>query len=710
MAPFDEWRATPADEDLRRTFADPDLDDAGWEPLAVPSHWRSTPAFADLDGPLLHRTRFEQAPGAADRRWWLRFDGIFYQGDVFLDGAYLGGTEGYFFAHEFEVTSQLRERAEHVLAVEVGCSPQTDRTSKRNITGVFQHWDCLDPDWNPGGIWRPVSLEPSGPVRIRHLVTRCVEASAGRAVLALTATLDAATATEVHLRTTVGSVDHGTDRTLAAGPNTVEWRVTVDRPRLWWPHALGDAHLEPVSVEVRLRDDAGSAVSDRRRFRTGLRQVSMRRWTLSVNGERLFCKGTNLGPTRMALGEATPGELAADIDRAREANLDLVRIHGHVARPETYDAADRAGMLVWQDMPLQWGYARSIRWQAQRQATEMVALLAHHPSVAVWCAHNEPLAIDVDADDLASPAGRRRVGLRYLAAQQLPTWNKTVLDRSVKRSIERADGTRPVVKHSGVLPRLPAFDGTDSHLYFGWYWGDERDLPGFAKALPSQVRFPTEFGAQAVPESDAFMGAADWPDLDWEHLARTHNLQLGIMDRHVPREGRTYEEWKAATQEHQARVVRHHVEQLRRLKYRPTGGFCHFAFADGHPGVTWSVLDHERRPKPAHDALVAACRPVIVVADRLPAAVTPGDTLALDVHVVSDRRIDLSGRVDAEARWEGGAHRWSFEGEVPADSYVLVGTVQLEVPDAPGVLELRLGGRVGDDALARCDSTVITPR
>jgi len=710
MATFEQWLATPADEDLRRTFADPDHDDDGWEPVRVPGHWRSVPAFADLDGPLLHRTRFEHDPGPDSQRWWLRFEGIFYQGDVFLDGTYLGETEGYFFAHEFEVSEQLRDRREHLLAVEVGCSPQTDRARKRNITGVFQHWDCLDPDWNPGGIWRPVILERSGPVRIQHLVTRCTEASADRAVLALTATLDAAEAADVHLRTTVGSVDHGTDRTLAAGPNTVEWTVTVDRPRLWWPHALGDPHLEPVSVEVRLRDEAGSRVSDRRRFRTGLRQVEMQRWTLRVNGERLFCKGTNLAPTRMALGEATPAELARDVRLAREANLDLIRLHGHVGRPETYDAADEAGMLVWQDFPLQWGYARTIRWQAQRQATEMVALLAHHPSVAVWCGHNEPVALDVEPDALARPGAAARIGARFLAAQQLPSWTKGVLDRAVKRSIEQADGTRPVVKHSGVLPRLPKLQGTDSHLYFGWYWGDERDLPGFARTLPSQVRFPSEFGAQAVPETDGFVGADAWPDLDWDRLARTHNLQLAIMDRHVPREGRSYEEWRAATQAHQALVVRHHVEQLRRLKYRPTGGFCQFAFADAHPGITWAVLDHERVPKAAHAALVEACRPVIVVADRLPARIRPGDALALDVHVVSDRRIDLSGSVEAELRWTGGAHRWRFEGEVPADACVRVGTLQLEVPDAPGELVLELRGQVGGDALSRTDVGVIDDR
>lgn len=707
MGPSDRWLATPADDDLRRTFADPDLDEASWEPITVPGHWRSTPAFADHDGPLLHRTRFEHAAGPGDRRWWLRFDGVFYEGDVWLDGTYLGATEGYFFAHEFEVTEQLRGRSEHVLAVEVACSPQRDRARKRNITGVFQHWDCLDPDWNPGGIWRPVQLEESGPVRIRHLVTRCVEASADRAVLALTADLDATAAGDVHVRTTVGAVDHGTDRTLAAGANTVEWTVTVDRPQLWWPHALGEPHLVPVAVEIRLRDAAGSRVSDRRRFRTGLRQVSMRRWVLSVNGERLFCKGANLGPTRMALGEATPEELAADVQLAKDTGLDLLRVHAHVGRPETYDAADAAGMLLWQDFPLQWGYARSIRKQAQRQAGEMVAMLAHHPSVAVWCGHNEPMGLDMDPSLLDRPWATRKLGAKVLASQQLPTWNKTVLDRAVKRAIERADGTRPVVKHSGVLPRLPGLEGTDSHLYFGWYWGDERDLPGFARVLPSQVRFPTEFGAQAVPESDDFVGAEAWPDLDWGRLARTHNLQPSILDRYVPREGHSYESWKAATQAYQAELLRHHVETLRRLKYRPTGGFCQFLLADGHPAISWSVLDHERRPKAGHAALAEACRPVIVVADRLPESVRPGDALALDVHVVSDRRLDLTGTVDAELRWCDGAHHWSFAGDVPADSCVLVGTVQVEVPDAEGELVLALRGRVGDDAVVNEYRTTI---
>ena len=111
----------------------------------------------------------------------------------------------------------------------------------------------------------------------------------------------------------------------------------------------------------------------------------------------------------------------------------------------------------------------------------------------------------------------------------------------------------------------------------------------------------------------------------------------------------SFDAWRDATQRYQATVVRRHVEHLRRLKYRPTGGFAQFCFADGHPAVTWSVLDHERVPKLGLAALRDACRPVIVVADRPPAEVTPGQTLALDVHAVSDLRTELAGAVGGRA-------------------------------------------------------------
>ena len=664
------WRAAEASDDLRRTYADGAFDDARWEAIEVPGHWRSTPAFADSDGPLLYRRSFEAPAPSAGRRAWLVLEGLFYQGDVWLDGAYAGDTEGYFFPHVFEVTDALRERSQHVLAIEATCAPQHDKSAKRNITGVFQHWDCLDPDWNPGGIWRPVRLQETGPVRISRLRVVCEEATEQRAVVALRGELDSDAARTVTVRTQIGDTEHAMEQPLAAGTNRVEWRVTVEHPALWWPRALGDQPLCDVEVSV---DD-----SDRRHLRTGLRRVTMHDWVLSVNGERLFVKGSNQGPTRMRIAEATAEELRGDVQLALDANLDLLRIHAHVTRAELYDEADEAGLLLWQDLPLQWAYARGIRGQAVRQAREMVDLLGHHPSIAVWCGHNEP----------ADPSNKAA----FVASMELPTWNRSILDRSVKRAIEKADGTRPVVAHSGVWPHLPQLDGTDSHLYFGWYHGDERDLPAFAARIPRMVRFVSEFGAQAVPGDATFMEPERWPDLDWDSLEHTHALQKELFDQRVPPGAfATFEAWRDASQAYQAEVIKHHVEHLRRLKYRPTGGFAQFCLADGHPAVTWSVLGHDRQPKAGYQVLADACRPVIVVADRPPAVVEPGQELALDVHAVSDlRRPCAATVVTATLSWPGGETAWRWQGDIPADDCVLVGEVRADVPDVEGALRLDL--------------------
>src|SRR5207244_2280965 len=213
------------------------------------------------------------------------------------------------------------------------------------------------------------------------------------------------------------------------------WTLDVDHPPRWWPRRLGDQPRCDVEVVVEI----GGEASDRRTLRTAFREVQWRRWQLHVNGERLFVMGSNQGPSRMQLGEATPAELARDVQLALDANLDLLRLHAHVSRPELYDAADDAGLLLWQDFPLQWGYARGVRGP-----------------------------------------------------------------------------------------------GTEPPFYFGWYHGPLDGLAPALRAVPRLARFVTEFGAQAVPESAAFMEPERWPKLDWDRLLAHHACQKRVFDRVVP--------------------------------------------------------------------------------------------------------------------------------------------------------------------------------
>ena len=541
---------------------------------------------------------------------------------MWLDGAYLGDPEGYFFPHSFDVTALSRLGEDHVIAVEVTCNPERGTTGRRNITGLFQHSEAVDRRWNPGGLWRPVLVYDTGPVKLDRLRVLCRDADDTRAHLRLSARLESEIAQLVSVRTTAdGTVVGETEHPLAAGTNEIEWSLDIDRPRLWWPRALGDQPLTEIGVELLVAGE----VSDRRSRRTGLREVAWTDWVCSVNGERLFLKAANVLPTRPGLADASPADVRRDVELAVEAGLDALRVKAHVAHPELYQAADELGVLLLQDFPLQWGYARQIRREAVRQAREAVNALGHHPSIVQWCAHDEPIA---DAPQVEADSRSRR--LRRFVSQQLPTWNKTVLDRWIKRAFEQADPTRPTVAHGGVIPHLPQLDGTDTHLWLGWHRGEIGELADVARVVPRVVRFVSEFGAQSVPDSaESFVDVTAWPELDWEALREHHGLEVEVMDARVPpADHPTFGSWRTATQRNQAMVLRHHIETLRRLKYRPTGGFSFSWLADPAPddlgvrarpraGAQAGVADRGRRlPADRRDHRPAAGRPRAGPGDR----------------------------------------------------------------------------------------------
>jgi len=90
------WVAAEANDDIRRNGIGLDPVGAEWSEIDVPGHWQQHAKFASSDGPVLYRTNFHAPAPAEGHRRWVTFDGVLYQGDVWLDGAYLGDPEGYF--------------------------------------------------------------------------------------------------------------------------------------------------------------------------------------------------------------------------------------------------------------------------------------------------------------------------------------------------------------------------------------------------------------------------------------------------------------------------------------------------------------------------------------------------------------------------------------------------------------------------------------
>ena len=375
-----------------------------------------------------------------------------------------------------------------------------------------------------------------------------------------------------------------------AGSTTSAGTSTSTNPALWWPRSLGDQPLTEMSIEVIVDGE----LSDRRTRRTGLREVAWNDWMCSVNGERLFLKGANLLPTRVGLADATPADMRRDIELAVDAGLDVLRVHGHIAPRPLYDAADELGVLLMQDFPLLWGYARSVRGQAVDQARAAVDQLGHHP-------------VDRDVDRAQRPGRGRH---RHRGRQR--TQPAPVLDRAPAAVVEQ-DDPRPVgeaVVREGrsdptvraALRSAPPPPAARRHRQ-----------PLLLRVVPRRRPRPRPPGARscrACSGSCRSSAPRRCRRRRTSSIRRSGPTSTGTCSPSGTgcRSGcstcacRPTSSPRSTSGDTPRRCTKRSCcattsRLMRRLKYRPTGGFAVFSFNDPGPMVSFSVLDHERVPK-----------------------------------------------------------------------------------------------------------------
>ncbi|NJP05575.1 MAG: glycoside hydrolase [Chloroflexaceae bacterium] len=642
------WQMQPVDAFAQGN--DAHLPDA-WLPANVPGHWQQHPSLKEYTGRVVYRCQFGQMPEdtalltlqeqypAQSLRAWLRVQGVFYWSQGYLNGTSLGRRhEGYFIPYEHEITDRLH--SENTLLMEIECPDEPSKLNKRTIMGIFSHWDCFDPRFNPGGIWLPITVHYSGPIRLKSVRCHTTTLSDRLAQLEYITRVDSTISGPVRLRWTIaprtftGQVQVvEQQRTLQAGSHEIRGLFKVYDPHLWWTHDLGDPDLYTITLEIWYNQ----ALSDQISFDFGIRRFTMQDWIPYLNGVRFFIKGNNYAPTDMYIATTSAERCQQDMDLARACHCNMLRVHAHVDHPILYDTANRAGILLWQDMPLQWLYRPAILPEARRQARAMVRLLYNHPSVVVWCMHNEPIYVHDTADESLP------MRLRSYASTFGFSWNRDVMDTQLKRVAEQEDPTRFVVRSSGEfhIPGLRA--GTDTHIYCGWYqaYGSLQDAERMIEHLRGNLRFVTEFGAQSFPNLESclrFM-PAELDQINIADLDCYHGFQSNVLRTWVDwQQAQSLEELIQMTQDYQIMINRYYVDRLRYRKYQPTGGIVAFLFADPYPAILWSVIDYWRVPKRSYDALKMAFSPqyAFTIVSSFPYQV--GQSVDIPIYVVNDAR------------------------------------------------------------------------
>ena len=114
-----------------------------------------------------------------------------------------------------------------------------------------------------------------------------------------------------------------------------------------------------------------------------MRHFLMEKFLATLNGEKIFLKGCNYLPPAIYPARVGIERYREDFTRLKEGNQNMIRCYRHVAAPDFYRAAAEAGVLVWQDFPLNPDYPAEQAARALTQAGEFARFLGRHPAVVV---------------------------------------------------------------------------------------------------------------------------------------------------------------------------------------------------------------------------------------------------------------------------------------------------------------------------------------
>ncbi|MDQ6746542.1 MAG: hypothetical protein M3010_00335, partial [Candidatus Dormibacteraeota bacterium] len=371
-----------------------------------------------------------------------------------------------------------------------------------------------------------------------------------------------------------------------------------------------------------------------------------------------------------------------------EANLDAIRVHGHVLPEEFYRLADRAGMLVFADFPLSGAYAyhstaeeaRFFEESVREQVPEMVEMLRNRPCIALWTGHDDPPWIAANE----SMADVHSVRQNYS------------IDQDIKALFEKLDPSRPALAGSGEI---------DMIARAGW---SSAPWPTLAEIEP---HFVSEYGAQALPDLDSPVWneiGRRWPVADDDPAWLYAGFQpFAWSERGVglPSDFESLEAYIAASQQYQAWVIRFATDQFRSRKFDHCWGAFAYQLVDPFPAIGFGLADHSRQPKLGLVALRDAMAPTRLIIE--PLSFQPdGAGIRYSPDQAVEARLLV---VNDDFRQSGHARvRWSITPEAPTERSGLSamrhaltrksygGSVDFELPLAiePAVQVLRLSAPI----------------
>ena len=392
-------------------------DVSAWDTIPVPSNWEmqgyDRPIYANVEYPHSNTPPYIKArPGFNDgganyginpvgsyvrtfqvpdnwdgRRTLIHFGGIYSAAFVWLNGHYVGYTQGANNVAEFDLTDFLH-KGENTLAVQVF----------RWSDGSYL--ECQDM-FRMSGIFRDVYLYNVPQLSIRdHYFTTELRNNYQEATLNIALTFGSKGEPQEGKKTVEVSLYHpnGTLMDKATvepvfyrhGTTECGMKFNLKQPKLW---SAETPNL--YTVHVVQKDEMGNeemAFSDK----VGFRSVEIRNSLVYINGKRVFFKGTNRHDTDPVYGRAVRTEsMLRDVLLMKQNNINTVRTSHYPNAARMYAMFDYYGIYCVDEADLEDHANQSISdrksWipAFEDRIERMVMRDRNRASVIMWSLGNE---------------------------------------------------------------------------------------------------------------------------------------------------------------------------------------------------------------------------------------------------------------------------------------------------------------------------------
>ncbi|MBN8679858.1 MAG: glycosyl hydrolase 53 family protein [Chitinophagales bacterium] len=336
----------------------PTFPDSAWRTVQLPHDWAVElpfvfdPAFnvmAHGYKPLggnypatsigWYRKHFRLPQADAGKRFQLRFDGIFRNAEVWINGFYLGQNASGYIGKTYDITDFLWFDRENVVVVRVDATQYEGWFYEG--AGIYRHvWLHTFDEQHiaSDGIFAHAAFQ--GDYATLTVETDFVNDGAAAAELS----------TEVQLNDRDGHfVAKGKAQNLRLEPGQTgvsKHVLKLYNPIRW---ELDNPYLHRIEVLLK----KGGKVVDRQVLKFGFRSIDIKPDGLVLNGKKIKIQGVNCHQDHAGVGSALPDYLQYyRIKLLKNLGVNAYRTSHHPPTPELLDACDSLGMLVMDETRL----------------------------------------------------------------------------------------------------------------------------------------------------------------------------------------------------------------------------------------------------------------------------------------------------------------------------------------------------------------------